>query len=229
MQSINERLKCLRKNYLQLTQNQLGKAIGVTGFVISDVEKGKSNLTERNLSAICKTFNVNEDWFRNGKGEVFKQLNREEELKFAIEKILANEKDSFKERLLKVLISSTESELEILENFAIKLANNKSELKNIEESNFQENTENSLSNNALNIFNQLDEDLQKCALEQLNQLLTLQKNRINPEKKEKHFISLKVAARGGSEKTLAGEIDMTGEELLEALNKAAEDSKDFDF
>lgn len=69
MQSISERLKILRKIILHLTQNELGKSIGVTGFTISDIEKGKRNLTERNLTAICEKHNVNKDWLLIGKGD----------------------------------------------------------------------------------------------------------------------------------------------------------------
>lgn len=63
MQTLNEKLRLLRKNYLHLTQNELGKSINVTGFTISDIEKGKRKLTERNLCAICEKYNVNKNWF----------------------------------------------------------------------------------------------------------------------------------------------------------------------
>jgi len=68
VQTINERLRILRKSILGLTQNDLGKSIGVTGFTISDIEKGKRKLTERNLSAICDKYKVNKNWFLTGEG-----------------------------------------------------------------------------------------------------------------------------------------------------------------
>ena len=67
---MNERLKELRKT-LKLTQKEFGVKIGVTNFTISDIEKGKLSLTERNLNLICERFNVNKEWLANGIGEMF--------------------------------------------------------------------------------------------------------------------------------------------------------------
>lgn len=67
---MNERLKELRKT-LKLTQKEFGEKIGVTNFTISDIEKGKLSLTERNLNLICERFNVNKEWLKNGTGEMF--------------------------------------------------------------------------------------------------------------------------------------------------------------
>ena len=67
---MNERLKELRKT-LKLTQKEFGEKIGVTNFTISDIEKGKLSLTERNLNLICERFNVNKEWLKNGTGGMF--------------------------------------------------------------------------------------------------------------------------------------------------------------
>ena len=65
-----ERLKTLRRN-LKLSQASFGKKIGVSQAAIDDVESGRNKLTERNLKNICRVFNVNLDWLRNGEGEMF--------------------------------------------------------------------------------------------------------------------------------------------------------------
>lgn len=67
---MNERLKELRKT-LKLTQKEFGEKIGLTNFTISDIEKGKLSLTERNLNLICERFNVNKEWLKNGTGGMF--------------------------------------------------------------------------------------------------------------------------------------------------------------
>ncbi len=67
---MNERLKELRKS-LNLSQNAFGKKMGITGGGISLLEKGKRNLTEQMILAICREFNVNEEWLRTGNGEMF--------------------------------------------------------------------------------------------------------------------------------------------------------------
>ena len=68
---MNERLKKIRKE-LKLTQNELGERIGITGATVSDIERGKSILTERNISLLCEKLAVNEDWIRFGNGEMFR-------------------------------------------------------------------------------------------------------------------------------------------------------------
>ncbi len=68
-----ERLKLLRKDILSLSQEEFANHIGLKKSAISDIERCKANLTERNIKAICQTFNVNEDWLRNGNEPIFNE------------------------------------------------------------------------------------------------------------------------------------------------------------
>ena len=68
---MNNRLKKIRKE-LKLTQNELGEKIGITGATVSDIERGKLSLTDRNITLICEKLAVNEDWIRFGNGEMFR-------------------------------------------------------------------------------------------------------------------------------------------------------------
>lgn len=67
---MRERLRALRA-ILKLSQAAFGKKIGLGQRAIADIEVGRNRLTERNLETICRIFNVNPDWLRNGKGEMF--------------------------------------------------------------------------------------------------------------------------------------------------------------
>lgn len=67
---MNNRLKNLRKE-LKMTQSELGERIGITGATVSDIERGKLSLTDRNVSLLCEKLAVNEEWIRFGKGEMF--------------------------------------------------------------------------------------------------------------------------------------------------------------
>ena len=49
--------------------------MGITTTAVSKIEKKTNNLTEQNIKAICREFNVNEEWLRTGNGEMFKQEN----------------------------------------------------------------------------------------------------------------------------------------------------------
>ena len=67
---MNNRLRELRDK-LGLTQEQLAQRIGLSKYSVSSIEIGHRQLSQRNFDIICNTFNVNPDWLRNGKGEMF--------------------------------------------------------------------------------------------------------------------------------------------------------------
>lgn len=66
------RLKKLRKA-LHLNQKDFGAKLGISDTAISKLETGENKLTEQNINLICMLFNVNGEWLRTGKGEMFTQ------------------------------------------------------------------------------------------------------------------------------------------------------------
>lgn len=68
--SVNERIKKVRKA-LDLTQQEFGDRIGIKRNSVALIENGR-NTSEQTIFAICREFNVNEEWLRNGNGEIFK-------------------------------------------------------------------------------------------------------------------------------------------------------------
>lgn len=69
---MDNRVKLLRKE-MNLSQEAFGTRLGVTGAGISRIESGKRNLTEQMVILICKEYNINENWLRYGKGDIFKK------------------------------------------------------------------------------------------------------------------------------------------------------------
>lgn len=67
---MNNRLKQLR-SLLKLSQRNFANSIGVAPSTINDLEHNKYKLPERLVFAICYRFNVNEQWFLTGEGEIF--------------------------------------------------------------------------------------------------------------------------------------------------------------
>ena len=76
LNTINERLKHLRKNVLRLTQSELGNTLGLGKAAVSKMESNTSTITEQNIKLICKECNVNYDWLVDGKGEIFIDTDR---------------------------------------------------------------------------------------------------------------------------------------------------------
>lgn len=66
---MNKRIRKLRKT-LDLTQQEFGERIGMKQNTISLIEGGR-NTSEQTIFAICREFNVNENWLRTGEGEMF--------------------------------------------------------------------------------------------------------------------------------------------------------------
>lgn len=68
---MNERIKSLRKE-LKLNQTEFANSIGVTPSNISKIESGAINtVTSSMIKLICNLYDVNEEWLRNGEGEMF--------------------------------------------------------------------------------------------------------------------------------------------------------------
>lgn len=69
---MKERIKYIRKE-VGLTQVEFGEKIGVKGNTVTGYEKGLRNPTDAVILSICREFNVNENWLRNGEGPIYKE------------------------------------------------------------------------------------------------------------------------------------------------------------
>ena len=71
---MNKRIKSIRES-LNLSQEEMGKAIGLTRSGISNIESGQRAVSERHVKLFRSAFNVNEHWLRTGEGEMFNPTN----------------------------------------------------------------------------------------------------------------------------------------------------------
>lgn len=118
--NINERTKVLRKNYLKLTMDEFGKRLGVQKSAISKIETGKVSLSDQMFLSICREFNVNPDWLRDGIGEPFKEVTRNKRIEGFVADILANEPEGRKTRLVDALASLDEEGWDKLYEIALR-------------------------------------------------------------------------------------------------------------
>lgn len=88
---IFERLKYIRKT-LNLTQKNFAKEIGLSQTSLGMIEVGNRKVQDRHIKTICSLFNVNENWFRTGNGEMFIKVE-DSIFKQLSEKYNLNEKD----------------------------------------------------------------------------------------------------------------------------------------
>lgn len=101
-----ERIKEIRK-YLQLTLEKFGEKLGVGKTAISKIENNERGVTEQMIKAVCREFDVNEEWLRTGKGEMFIELTEQEKImKFT--GLLLKDEDSVVANAIQALIVTYE-------------------------------------------------------------------------------------------------------------------------
>ena len=120
---MGERVKELRKA-LGLSGEKFGEKIGVTRSAISDIERGRNGLSDSNIIAICREFNVNEEWLRTGMGEMFKDMSLDEEIISFIGEIQWDTSNTFKKRFISAISKLSEEEWNVLEKIIVDMASN---------------------------------------------------------------------------------------------------------
>lgn len=112
---------------LGLTQYELAQRIGVSRTNIANYEIGRSNPSDATINLICREFSVREEWLRTGEGEMFRPMDRDEELAEAFGRLLRDDTSDFKKRLFLALSKLDEQAWEALEQFALQLVQNRKE------------------------------------------------------------------------------------------------------
>lgn len=117
---MNERIKKLRKT-LDLTQQEFADKIGVKQNTVAQYEMGRNIPIDSVIFLICREFNVNEEWLRNGTGEMFLPTDRNADIARLTKQLLDEESDSFKNRLISILSNLSVEEWQYLEKRAKEL------------------------------------------------------------------------------------------------------------
>ena len=68
--AIYERIKKIR-THLNISQSDFAKKIFISQSLYGEIELGNREAKERILQLISTQFNVNKDWIKTGKGEMF--------------------------------------------------------------------------------------------------------------------------------------------------------------
>lgn len=69
MTTLNERIKEVRKHF-KLSQKDFAKELGISQRALSWGEQPNNNVPDSTIKALCVIFHVNEEWLRNGKGDM---------------------------------------------------------------------------------------------------------------------------------------------------------------
>lgn len=111
---MNERIKELRRA-LNLTQQEFADKLNIKRGAIANYEVGRNEPIDAVISLICREFSVNENWLRNGTGEMF--VEAKENSIVAKATMLLGEKDPLFEAFIDTYSRLTPKNREILQQF----------------------------------------------------------------------------------------------------------------
>ena len=118
---LNDRIRYLRKELLNLTLDQFGEKIGLKKSALSHLENGNVKLTDQSRRSICREFGVNEEWLLTGEGEPFPKKTRHDEIADFVNS-LAIDDNSFKARFIAALSRMSEEEWLLVEKVVREVA-----------------------------------------------------------------------------------------------------------
>lgn len=111
---MKDRIKQIRKSK-NLTQAAFGEIIGVKGNTVTNYETGLRTPTDAVVKAICREFNVREEWLRGGSGDAFQPENKNDEISKLFGEVLKKNDDNFRYRLINALARLDDSGWDNLE------------------------------------------------------------------------------------------------------------------
>lgn len=118
--NINERIRHLRKNVLNVTQAEFAKDINISRSNLGNIEVGNVAVTERVEQDICKSYNINREWLRTGNGTMYAQpeANKDEVKEFADKMNLSE----IERKILSIYLKLSDTDRKKLEDFAYSFA-----------------------------------------------------------------------------------------------------------
>lgn len=121
-----DRIRFFRTEKLHMTQSEFGEVLGVKRDVINNIENNRLKNPEKQeplYRLICQKFNINEEWLRTGEGEMYIEVDKENQLIIWAASVLKDESDSFRRRFIRMLMELNDDDWKTLEKVAIKLHN----------------------------------------------------------------------------------------------------------
>lgn len=115
--TISNRIKEARKS-LGLKQSEFGEAIGVKEATITSWETGTRKPSDTAITAICSKFGINEEWLRDGVGDIEADYFTDDEITKFIKRIMNDNRKEPQRRFIRALSKLSESEWEMIQHFA---------------------------------------------------------------------------------------------------------------
>ena len=121
MNILENRIVLLRKT-LGYSQEKFAQKLNLSRNFINQIEAGKKNPSDRTILDICREFNVNEEWLRNGTGNKEQSMSRNEEIQTFANQVMSDMDESIKKRLLIALSKLNEDDWKTIEKIVDELS-----------------------------------------------------------------------------------------------------------
>ena len=120
---MKDRLKEIRKtNTNWKTQDDFADFLGISKSNLSSYEAGRRTPSDAVIQLICQKCNVNENWLRTGKGEMFIPKSKEQLFSELLGEAVKADENDFKRRLFLALSKLDDSGWESLEKLIDSIA-----------------------------------------------------------------------------------------------------------
>ena len=102
---VKDRIRKIRKE-LDLTQQKFADKLSVKRNTVAQWELGINALTDQVVASVCREFNVNEDWLRNGGSDenMFIKLSKDEELAMYTQMLLDSTDDVVADMIKEIIV-----------------------------------------------------------------------------------------------------------------------------
>lgn len=121
---LNERIKLVRIKK-SLNQTDFAKRLSISRSAVCKIESGENSPSEQTINLICKEFNVNSEWLRTGKGEMFIEKSKDILISDMFADILKGDNTDFKYRLVSALSKLDDDDWDSLEKFITLISSEK--------------------------------------------------------------------------------------------------------
>lgn len=113
MDTIGSRIMYVLENK-SVKKIRFAEALNISPAFVTEMCAGRKFPSDRTIADICRVYNVNEDWLRDGKGEPFMQLSREETIASYVGKITGGHITDIEESIIKFMLETPVEEWENL-------------------------------------------------------------------------------------------------------------------
>ena len=101
--AMNQRMKMVREA-LGMSQANFAESADIGLGVIKNIDSNRTEPNDHFYNVLCARYNINRTWLETGEGEMFVEMSRAEKIGRFVSDVLEDEPDSFRRKLIDILI-----------------------------------------------------------------------------------------------------------------------------